>query len=114
MRPPARAGARPVSGDDVTAFISGVRGEMNEIRTMVRELLDRPAGDGKPSPGYPDVPEELREYYTSLIQSQVAEEIVRQVVAEARERLAGKKVVLVASGGNLSLENLKAILQSAA
>jgi flagellar biosynthesis protein FlhF len=85
-RPPVGAVEPPVT-DDVTAFTSALRGEVGELRSMIRELLTRPAPGGA-APQMPDVPEELRSYYTGLIQNAVAEEIAGEVVAEARTRLA--------------------------
>lgn len=70
----------------LAAFSSSLRGEMGELREMVRQLLDRSA-DPSPAPTH-DWPQELRDYYTGLLQNDVAEEIAREVIAEARVRLA--------------------------
>ncbi|HQA45338.1 MAG TPA: flagellar biosynthesis protein FlhF [Phycisphaerae bacterium] len=72
--------------------LSSFRGEMEQLRAMVRELLNRPT-----TPAYgpnPDVPEELRDYYTQLLQSEVADEIARDVIARAQTRLAECKARL--------------------
>ncbi len=94
--PPERV-AEPAVGRSVTVPTPEVvrpreqgpdalRSEMTELRAMVRELLARgPAPGTAPAP---EVPDELREYYTALIQNSVAEEIARDVMAKARERLA--------------------------
>lgn len=55
---------------------------------MVRELLDRPSSAGSGSPLMPDVPAELTDYYSRLIQNEVAQEIASEVMNKARERLA--------------------------
>jgi flagellar biosynthesis protein FlhF len=65
--------------------LSSFRGEMEQLRAMVRELLNRPT-----TPAYgpnPEIPEELRDYYTQLLQCEVADEIARDVIARARARL---------------------------
>jgi flagellar biosynthesis protein FlhF len=90
------------SGSDALAQISSstsaLRGEMDELRSMVRQLLEREqtprpttalsepvaAGSGRAAP---PIPEELRDYYTKLIQNAVADELAREVVARAKERL---------------------------
>lgn len=82
---------------DFSLLAAGLQDEMNEIRSMVRELLSRPAV----SPGRqpvaapqaverspePETPAELQEYYTRLLQSAVAEEVARDIIAKARQRL---------------------------
>ncbi len=68
------------------------RGEMEQLRSMVRELLNRPSVQAY-GPN-PDVPEELRDYYTQLLQSEVADEIARDVIARAKARLAECKARL--------------------
>jgi len=79
-------GADLAASTDLAAFSSALRGEMGELRAMVRQLLDRPST--QPVSPVQDLPQELREYYTGLIQGDVAEEIAREVIAEARTRLA--------------------------
>jgi len=86
MGRPADTTADPASRKDLAAFTSTLRGEMDQLRGMVRELLARPGAEGLPSP-LPDLPEELREHYCRLIQNDVAEEIARELVAEAHDRL---------------------------
>lgn len=83
-------GANPAAAPDLAAFSTALRGEMGELRAMVRQLLDRPAAALPDSPAQ-DLPGELREYYTGLIQNQVAEEIAREVIAEARTRLSERR-----------------------
>jgi flagellar biosynthesis protein FlhF len=85
--PVSPSGGANLAASDLAAFSSTLRGEMGELRAMVRQLLDRPVVAPASSPAQ-DLPEDLREYYTSLIQSQVAEEIAREVIAEARARLS--------------------------
>ncbi len=89
-KPPARPGAAaaspPAGPDGVGATI---RDEMAELRSMVRELLQRPAMVAPPkSDGPADVPPELTEYYTTLLQNEVAEELAREIMSQARDRLA--------------------------
>ena len=78
-----------------------LRSEMEELRGLVRELLARPmvvtSAPGV-APAASDVPEELRDYYTTLIQNEVADEIAREVMAQARERLEGLKARAGANG----------------
>ncbi|HOW73149.1 MAG TPA: flagellar biosynthesis protein FlhF [Phycisphaerae bacterium] len=69
---------------EVSALTSGLRDEMREIRGMVSELLNRPA---VATPAAPAVPAEFQDYYTRLLQNAVAEELAREVIAKARERL---------------------------
>jgi flagellar biosynthesis protein FlhF len=78
-------GADSAAPTEFAAFSSALRGEMGELRAMVRQLLDRPST--QPVSPVPDFPEELRDYYAGLIQGDVAEEIAREVIAEARTRL---------------------------
>ncbi len=84
MKPPG--GADSAAPTEFAAFSSALRGEMGELRAMVRQLLDRPST--QPVSPAQDFPQELRDYYTGLIQGDVAEEIAREVIAEARTRLA--------------------------
>jgi flagellar biosynthesis protein FlhF len=83
VSPPA--GADPVFTKEMAAFGAALRGEMGELRAMVRQLLDR--DPDPPRAAVQDLPDELREYYTNLIGNDVAEEIAQEVVTEARERL---------------------------
>lgn len=85
-----RAGdnASVTSQAQMAAFTSVLRDEMNELRGMVRELLDRPSAQSLAST-LPNYPEGLQEYYTLLLQNEVAEEIARELMAEARDRLRG-------------------------
>lgn len=74
-----------------------LRDEMSELRSMVRELLQwpvavAPAGAGRTVSGPPEMPQELSEYYSTLIQNEVAEEIAREVMTQACDRLAQCKV----------------------
>ena len=68
---------------EISSLTSALRGEMKELRTMVRTLLDRPAGGDRAS----DVPEELHEMYSALLANEVADEIAREVIDEATKRL---------------------------
>lgn len=102
MQPPAQTSVpRKTSGTDaltqISSSTSALRNEMEELRTMVRQLLEReqlpPPAATSVAPGAgagriaPPIPEELRDYYTSLIQNAVADELARDVVARAKERL---------------------------
>jgi len=81
---------RSVDRQDITTFASGLQDEMNEIRSMVRELLNRPAPAPRSASAddpMPDAPEALQAYYTRLLQNEVAEEVAREVMAMARDRL---------------------------
>ncbi|HOA72541.1 MAG TPA: flagellar biosynthesis protein FlhF [Phycisphaerae bacterium] len=92
----------------ISSSTSALRSEMEELRTMVRQLLDREqsakaspgridAGLGPVRPG-PPIPEELQEYYTKLIQNAVADELAREVVSRAKERLNEWRARLQAVG----------------
>ncbi|NLX13230.1 MAG: hypothetical protein GXY44_06185 [Phycisphaerales bacterium] len=77
------------------AGFPALRHELDELRIMVRELLNRSAADSTGiSPGPPDEPAELRDYYTCLIQNAVADEIARDILTRARERLAECRIGL--------------------
>lgn len=80
----------------LAAFSSSLRGEMGELREMVRQLLDRSTSES-PAPTQ-DLPQELQEYYAGLLQNDVAEEIAREVIAEARIRLAERGDRLAGAG----------------
>lgn len=71
---------------DIASFSSALRGEMGEIRAMVRELLDRPQY-ARPE-GKPEVSKDLKEIYTHLLQNQVAEELAQEIIKQAEDRLA--------------------------
>lgn len=83
----------PATGQpDLSELSSSFRGELEQLRAMVRELLNRPS-----TPAYgpnPAVPEELRDYYTQLLQNAVADEIARDVIERAQARLAECKARL--------------------
>jgi len=80
----------------ISSSTGALRSEMEELRTMVRQLLDSrhgaqalatpPVPAGSPQTFAP-IPEELRDYYTRLIQNAVADELAREVIARAKERL---------------------------
>ncbi len=93
-------GRRDTGGPDVlqqiTSSTVALRNEMEELRGMVRQLIDRqpselPAGTvtSADSRGVKAaaIPEELRDYYTTLIQNAVADELARDVIVRAKERL---------------------------
>ncbi|UCD28315.1 MAG: flagellar biosynthesis protein FlhF [Planctomycetota bacterium] len=65
-----------------------LQNQIGELRTMVSELLSRPASASVSQTTIPDVPEELSDYYKRLIQNAVAEEIACEVIAKAKDRLA--------------------------
>jgi flagellar biosynthesis protein FlhF len=94
------------AGEKVTEFTSSLRGEVGELREMVRELLTRGAKEEAGAPAVPDLPEELREYYTTLIQNSVADEIAREVVARARDRLAECRAQAGQRVANIALNQL--------
>lgn len=99
-------GAFPSRGGDrqTSDFTAELRGEMNELRAMVRELLDRQAS--APAQAGPDLPAELREHYTKLIQNEVAEEIARDIMNEARARLREAGPIAHGRDGALQLADL--------
>lgn len=80
---------------DLSRSTSDMRNEVAELRSLVQELLNRPmapAASG-PSEGVQQsppagVPEELHDYYVKLIQNEVAEELAREVVIQAKEKLS--------------------------
>lgn len=82
VRPQTGSGDR--AGTEFSAFTSGLRDEMREIRGMVSELLSRPPTTIEAAPA---VPAEFQDYYTRLLQNAVAEELAREVIAKAQERL---------------------------
>jgi flagellar biosynthesis protein FlhF len=86
------AAIEAAAGADLSPLTSSFRGEMEQLRGMVRELLNRPS-----TPVWgpnPDVPDELRDYYMQLLQSAVADEIAREVIVRAKARLAECKTRL--------------------
>ena len=80
----AGAGASGRDAGELSNVATGLRDEMREIRGMVSELLSRPA---VVSEAAPSIPAEFQDYYTRLLQNAVAEELAREVIAKARERL---------------------------
>jgi flagellar biosynthesis protein FlhF len=72
----------PKPSTEISSLTSALRGEMKELRSMVRELLDRPAGDARAA-----MPEELQKMYSDLLASEVADEVAREVINEAKHRL---------------------------
>ncbi len=84
-RPPAPIAPQPPAGE-LSSFADSLKGEMGELRQMVRQLLDRPIGAAAAvAPG--EVPEYLREFYTQLISQAVADELAREVIARANLKL---------------------------
>jgi len=71
--------------------LSTLHNQVDELRSMVRELLNRPAAS---SASIPEVPDELRRYYTRLIQNAVAEEMACKIIAKAKDRLIECRVKL--------------------
>ncbi|GMU20970.1 MAG: flagellar biosynthesis protein FlhF [Phycisphaerae bacterium] len=80
--------SEPATREELSSLTSTFRGEMESLRAMVRDLLSRPASGGQSPTPPPEVPEELRDYYVRLLQSAVADEIAREVITRARERLS--------------------------
>jgi len=76
----------PRTEPDHPKRLSTLHGEITELRAMVRELLDRPVGRSA-QPPIPEMPDELREYYTRLIQNSVADDLAGQIIATAADRL---------------------------
>ncbi len=77
-------------GGDLAVQTASLQSEINEIRAMVRELLNRPtmnAPVGGLEDAAPEIPDELHDYYTRLLQNAVAEELAREVIERARQRL---------------------------
>lgn len=89
---PLRSAATP----EMFAFTSTMQREMGELRSMVRQLLSRPSTTSTtPSVVAPeDLPEDLQKFYTDLIQNEVAEEIARDVIARAHERIEAARAAL--------------------
>jgi flagellar biosynthesis protein FlhF len=95
----APAGLPPAGDPNALSQISSstlaLRSEMEELRTMVRQLLatqqqvmsTTPARAADPARAATPIPVELRDYYTRLIQNAVADELARDVIARAKERL---------------------------
>jgi len=96
---PRTSAIAPRPAEDVANFGSALRGEVGEIRAMVRELLARPS---VLTETIPDLPDELREFYTTLIQNEVADEIAREVIATAKDRVAQWRTESANSGGGNS------------
>lgn len=87
--------------DEISASTSALRGELTELRAMVRSLLDRPLFTSSgPAPGalVSSVPSELQDYYTKLIQNAVADELASEVIARAKERVTEWQARLEAAG----------------
>ena len=57
----------------LSASTSVLRGELGEIRTMVHALLSRQSAANGAPPAEPPLPEELRHYYTTLVQNFILE-----------------------------------------
>ena len=71
----------------ISALSATLRSEMNELRGMVSQLLTRPSADVSARKDG-DVPEELQAFYTQLLQNAVAEELARDILNRAKQRLA--------------------------
>lgn len=85
---------RTTTLEQISSSTSALRSEMEELRTMVRQLLERqPDQADNPVPaadiGGPllPIPDELHDYYTNLIQNAVADELAREVIGRAKEQL---------------------------
>jgi flagellar biosynthesis protein FlhF len=100
------SGDRTATLEQISVSTSALRGEMEELRTMVRQLITHQRSDPAGSvvrtgesgrPAVP-IPEELHDYYTKLIQNAVADELARDVVARAKERLNEWRARLQAVG----------------
>lgn len=97
----------PTRKPEAPAAASTLQDEINEIRAMVRQLLDRPVGNAEGESAsaagpLPEVPEEFRGYYTRLLQHAVAEQLARDCIAKAKARLAEcRSRILAGLGGKL-------------
>jgi flagellar biosynthesis protein FlhF len=86
--------------EHISSSTSALRSEMEELRSMVRQLISvqQQMPLPVPAPRAPEaapvraevapIPEELRDYYTTLIQNAVADELARDVIGRAKERLS--------------------------
>ncbi|NLX22866.1 MAG: flagellar biosynthesis protein FlhF [Phycisphaerae bacterium] len=90
---PSVPAAPPRPFGDLGTQAANLQNEINEIRAMVRELLSRPVVNAPVghlpdlAPDVPEIPDELRDYYTRLLQNAVAEELAHDVIQRARQRL---------------------------
>jgi len=98
MNRAAGAIGEPAAQSDISAFTSSLQGEMGQLRAMVRELLDRSSGGSGWGSGLCPVPQELHDYYTCLLQNSVADELAREVVVKAKERLNECRAKVYARG----------------
>jgi flagellar biosynthesis protein FlhF len=77
-RSPAEAGRQLLqSPAGQSAVLLGMTQEMNSLKTMVKDLVVQTRARA-----CPNVPEELFEYYSQLIQSQVAEELAADLIKQ--------------------------------
>lgn len=75
------------TASEISTLTAALRTEMKELRGMVRELLNRPTGGPAGGVGSGEIPEELEQTYTQLLQNAVADEIARDIIGRARRRM---------------------------
>ncbi|MGO8690757.1 MAG: GTP-binding protein, partial [Thermoguttaceae bacterium] len=64
-----------------------VQGQLNELQAMVTQLCRHSAGSG-----HPDLPEELFRVFTELLDSDLSEEVARELVERLRRESRGMKL----------------------
>ncbi len=93
---PSQRDATPPRHEKMDAFATNMEREMGELRSMVHQLLSKASSSPAPPriEAPQDVPADLQQFYTELLQNEVAEEIARDVIAQAQSRIDAARQAL--------------------
>lgn len=86
-RPTVAPAAPLAESPKAMAEVGGVKEDLTAIRQMVNDLVKQAR-----SAKMPDLPEELFAAYVELLESEVAEELARQIVGSLRGQLTGEEL----------------------
>jgi len=83
----SKAATEPPQAAAGPQFHGDLRGELTQIRSLVEQVIDetRKTGSGQ-------VPAELLDTYTRLVQQQVADELARELLDDVRQSLTGEQL----------------------
>ncbi len=83
----AAASPSPSECESEPALTGEVQGQLSELQAMVTQLCRRSSGGG-----HPDLPEELFRLFTELLDSDLSEEVARELVERVRRESRGVKL----------------------